>query len=115
MSAPAASRYNVKSKQQEPAQRAGSFPYGFFPSHRVGADARDLRVAQRADRVEVHAGSVERFKRVMPALGALEGCDRFLLQRTADTGNFFPAIAQGLPKDADFEIRTKNLDDMNEE
>jgi len=30
MSAPAASRYNVKSKQQEPAQRAGSFPYGFF-------------------------------------------------------------------------------------
>ena len=37
------------------------------------------------------------------------------IQRTADTGNFFPAIAQGLPKDADFEIRTKNLDDMNEE
>ena len=37
------------------------------------------------------------------------------IQRTADTGNIFPAIAQGLPKDADFEIRTKNLDDMNEE
>ena len=37
------------------------------------------------------------------------------IQRTSDTGNFFPAIAQGLPKDADFEIRTKNLDDMNEE
>lgn len=37
------------------------------------------------------------------------------IQRTADTENFFPAIAQGLPKDADFEIRTKNLEDMNEE
>ena len=37
------------------------------------------------------------------------------IQRTADTANFFPAIAQGLPKDADFEIRTKNLSDMNVE
>lgn len=37
------------------------------------------------------------------------------IQRTADTENFFPAIAQGLPKDADFEIRTQNLEDMNEE
>lgn len=37
------------------------------------------------------------------------------IQRTADTANFFPAIAQGLPKDADFEIRTKNLEDMNAE
>ena len=37
------------------------------------------------------------------------------IQRTADTANFFPAIAQGLPKDADFEIRTKNLEDMNVE
>ena len=37
------------------------------------------------------------------------------IQRTADTGNFFPAIAQGLPKDADFEIRTKNLEDMDAE
>lgn len=37
------------------------------------------------------------------------------IQRTADTANFFPAIAQGLPKDADFEIRTKNLEDMDAE
>ena len=37
------------------------------------------------------------------------------IQRTADTQNFFPAIAQGLPKDADFEIRTKNLEDMDAE
>ena len=42
-------------------------------------------------------------------------CGTYNIQRTADTENFFPAIAQGLPKDADFEIRTKNLDDMNEE
>ena len=98
MSAPAASRYNVKSKQQEPAQRAGSFPYGFFLSHRVGADARDLRVAQRADRVEVHAGAVERFKRVMPALGALEGRDRFLLQRAADTADELSLHGRRLPK-----------------
>ena len=37
------------------------------------------------------------------------------IQRTADTANFFPAIAQGLPKDADFAIWTKNMPDMNEE
>ena len=37
------------------------------------------------------------------------------IQRTADTANFFPAIAQGLPKGADFEIRTKNLEDMDAE
>lgn len=37
------------------------------------------------------------------------------IQRTADTENFFPAIAQGLAKGADFEIRTKNLEDMNDE
>ena len=37
------------------------------------------------------------------------------IQRTADTENFFPAIAQGLPKDVDFAIRTKNLDDLTAE
>lgn len=37
------------------------------------------------------------------------------IQRTADTANFFPAIAQGLPKDADFAIWTKNMPDLNEE
>ena len=37
------------------------------------------------------------------------------IQRTADTENFFPAIAQGLPKNADFAIRTKNLDDLEKE
>lgn len=39
----------------------------------------------------------------------------FEVQRTADTENFFPAIAQGLPKDADFAIRTKNMPDLVEE
>ena len=34
------------------------------------------------------------------------------IQRTADTGNFFPAIAQGLPKDADFQIWAKNMPDV---
>ena len=37
------------------------------------------------------------------------------IQRTCDTANFFPAIAQGLPKNADFRIWTKNMPDMNEE
>lgn len=37
------------------------------------------------------------------------------IQRTADTANFFPAIAQGLPKDADFRIWTKNMEDLNAE
>lgn len=37
------------------------------------------------------------------------------IQRTADTANFFPAIAQGLPKNADFQIWAKNMEDMNEE
>lgn len=37
------------------------------------------------------------------------------IQRTADTENFFPAIAQGLPKNADFQIRRTNLDDVQEE
>ncbi len=32
------------------------------------------------------------------------------IQRTADTGNFFPAIAQGLPKDAHFKIGRTELD-----
>lgn len=31
------------------------------------------------------------------------------IQRTADTGNFFPAIAQGLPKGAHFKIGTTEL------
>ena len=37
------------------------------------------------------------------------------IQRTADTGNFFPAIAQGLPKDADFQIWAKNMPDVEAE
>ena len=37
------------------------------------------------------------------------------IQRTADTSNFFPAIAQGLPKDADFQIRTLNMEDLEKE
>lgn len=37
------------------------------------------------------------------------------IQRTADTSNFFPAIAQGLPKDADFQIWAKNMPDAEEE
>ena len=62
------------SNQNSRSLRSAQAPFlmAFFLSHRVGADARDLRVAQRADRVEVHAGSVERFKRVMPALGATD-------------------------------------------
>ena len=32
------------------------------------------------------------------------------IQRTADTDEFFPAIAQGLPKKADFAIRAKNME-----
>ena len=76
------------SNQNSRSPRSAQAPFLMvFLSHRVGADARDLRVAQRADRVEVHTGSVERFKRVMPALGALERRDRFLLQRTADTAD----------------------------
>ena len=37
------------------------------------------------------------------------------IQRTTDTGNFFPAIAQGLPKDADFQIWAKNMPDVEAE
>ena len=37
------------------------------------------------------------------------------VQKTADTENFFPAIAQGLPKNADFAIRTKSMDDLEKE
>ena len=44
-----------------------------------------------------------------------EGINRwgtYNVQATNDTDNFFPAIAQGLPKNADFEIRTKNLPEV---
>ena len=37
------------------------------------------------------------------------------IQRTADTGNFFPAIAQGLPKDAHFKIGRTELDQTAKE
>lgn len=37
------------------------------------------------------------------------------IQRTADTKNFFPAIAQGLPKAADFQIWAKNIEDGEQE
>ena len=32
------------------------------------------------------------------------------IQRTADTGNFFPAIAQGLPKGTHFEIGATDME-----
>ena len=37
------------------------------------------------------------------------------IQRTADTGNFFPAIAQGLPKDTHFKIGRTELDKLSKE
>ena len=37
------------------------------------------------------------------------------IQRTADTGNFFPAIAQGLPKDTHFKIGRTELDKFSKE
>lgn len=37
------------------------------------------------------------------------------IQRTADTGNFFPAIAQGLPRDAHFKIGRTELDQTAKE
>ena len=37
------------------------------------------------------------------------------IQRTADTENFFPAIAQGLPKDAHFKIGRTELDQTAKE
>ena len=46
-----------------------------------------------------------------------EGINRwgtYNVQATNDTDNFFPAIAQGLPKNADFQIRTKNLPEVAE-
>ena len=37
------------------------------------------------------------------------------VQRTADTGNFFPAIAQGLPKDQKFKIGRTELERYEQE
>ena len=37
------------------------------------------------------------------------------IQRTADTGNFFPAIAQGLPKNTHFEIGATELSKIERE
>ena len=37
------------------------------------------------------------------------------IQRTADTGNFFPAIAQGLPKGEHFEIGRTELEKTQNE
>ena len=37
------------------------------------------------------------------------------IQRTADTGNFFPAIAQGLPKGALFEIGATDIGKTEQE
>ena len=37
------------------------------------------------------------------------------IQRTADTGNFFPAIAQGLPKDTHFKLGRTELDKLSKE
>lgn len=37
------------------------------------------------------------------------------IQRTADTGNFFPAIAQGQPKNADFQIGATDMEKLEEE
>ena len=37
------------------------------------------------------------------------------VQRTADTGNFVPAIAQGLPKDQKFKIGRTELEQYEQE
>ena len=37
------------------------------------------------------------------------------IQRTADTGNFFPAIAQGLPKGQKFKIGGTELEQLENE
>ena len=59
----------------------------FLFSRKIGCEPRDLRVAQRVDRVEVHAGPIERLQRVVSAFRPRKGGDRLLLQHPTNAAD----------------------------